>query len=62
MITIDVRKRSFDVHAQVKGDPRYWGCGKTADEAVGSVIRSHPLMFGLTIDYPDVKTEGEARP
>lgn len=36
-------------HAQIADNPGYWGEGKTIDEAIGSLIRSHPNRFNLTI-------------
>jgi hypothetical protein len=41
-------KRRPKYHAQIKGKPGCWGCGKTTDEAIGSLVRSHPEYFGLS--------------
>lgn len=36
-------------HAQIKGAPGLFGVGKSADEAVGDLVRSHPEKFGIVI-------------
>ena len=38
-------------HAKVKGGPGPWGAGRNRDEAIGSLVRSHPELFGATVDY-----------
>lgn len=40
-LVIEVRRRSEDYHAQVRGNPGMWGCGTSATGAVGDVIVSH---------------------
>ncbi len=44
-----VTKRSDDYHACQAGKTAVWGCGKTADEAIGSLIRAHQDRFNITI-------------
>ena len=51
MTEIEIRKRSGDWHAQIKGQPGLWGCGKTPDEAVGSMARNHAERLGLDIQF-----------
>ncbi len=49
---IVVRKRSDDhgdYKTVVKNNECYWGCGKSQDAAVGSLIQSHPEQFGISI-------------
>lgn len=58
-VTIEVCERLMDYwvgsdgvkrpkyHAQIKDNPGFWGCGKNCDEAVGSLIRSHPEKFSI---------------
>ena len=42
-------KRVPKFHAQIKREPGFWGCGKSHDEAVGSLIRAHPEYFGMKV-------------
>jgi hypothetical protein len=51
MIEIEIRARSSDYHAQIKGHPELWGCGKNPDEAVGSMVRNHSERLGLDIRF-----------
>lgn len=44
-----ITKRSFDYHACIEGDKTRWGSGKTAEEAIGSLIMSHPDPFNIKI-------------
>jgi hypothetical protein len=37
-------------HAQVKGKT-FWGAGTTRDEAIGSLVRNHPEVFGVAVEY-----------
>lgn len=39
---ITVRRRSDDYMAFLTGDERIWGCGKTVNESIGSVVSAHP--------------------
>lgn len=50
---IEIRPRSSDWHAQIKDHPGIWGCGKTIDDAIGSLVRSWPEKFGIKIQFPD---------
>lgn len=43
-IAIEFRRHTDDYHAQIKGQPGWWGCGRSIDEAVGSVVRSAGLV------------------
>lgn len=47
--------------AQLKDHPEIWGHGKNPDEAVGSVIRSHPELFGLEVVFLDSKPRKASR-
>lgn len=38
-------------HSQVKDNPGLWSCGKSEDEAVGSLIRSNKDYFGISVNY-----------
>lgn len=49
--TDDAGLRHPKYHAQIKGLPGRWGSGKSWDEAVGDLIRSHPEQFGVTVAY-----------
>jgi len=52
MIEIEVRRRWNDFHACFAGQPALWGCGRTIDEAVGSVTWSHQEKTGVRLSYP----------
>jgi hypothetical protein len=54
MVTIVVSPRpqttlATDYHACIEGSPQCWGCGKTANEAVGDLVRTHGDKFNLEI-------------
>jgi hypothetical protein len=51
MTTIVVTKRADDYHACIEGQPSFWGCGKTPDAAVGSLVQSHPEQFSVKVQY-----------
>jgi hypothetical protein len=36
-------------HAQIKDQPGMWGCGRCPQDALGSLIRNHPALFGISI-------------
>lgn len=38
-------------HAQVKGHPGYWSCGRTRAEAIGDLVSSHPELFLLVVKH-----------
>lgn len=43
-------------HAQIGSSAGHWGCGRTIDEAVGSLVRCHQELFGVEIrDRVDVR-------
>ena len=42
---IILTKQSGGVLAAVDGNPKLWGWGKTTDEAVGSLMRTHRNFF-----------------
>lgn len=58
-VTIEVCERLMD--RQPNGNPMYhakavigshdgpWGSGRTRDEAIGSLVLSHPELFGIDI-------------
>lgn len=48
---IVITRRFADYHAAIDGtNGCKWGCGKTIDEAVGSLVRNHPGAFGAIVD------------
>lgn len=52
-IGVTVKQRFGDYHASIDGSgERLWGCGKTIDEAVGSVVRNHSGKLGVVITLP----------
>ena len=57
MKTIEVCKRSSmgeGFHASLQGHIEIWGAGKSVSEAVGDLIRHHPIEFELVFDHrPD---------
>jgi hypothetical protein len=66
-MTIEVGERLMDhwrdcngqerpkYHAQIQGEPGFWAAGRTANEAIGDLIRCHPERFGVTIDHLEGK-------
>jgi hypothetical protein len=58
-IKIKVTKRYADYHACIDGQEGFWGCGKSVDEAIGSVILSNAAKFGLNIETPYKKYDRE---
>lgn len=50
-----VQERRPAYHAQIKDKPGIWGRGASVDEAVGSVIRNHPELFGIKIAHLEGK-------
>jgi hypothetical protein len=49
-LTIEVRRRSDDYHAQIKDHPELWGCGPTPSHAVGDLVRTHREATGITLE------------
>jgi hypothetical protein len=49
---IIVTWRLFDFHAQIDGRPGLWGCGSSANEAIGDLVRSHPEVLGVEVVGP----------
>ena len=47
---IVVTKRNDDYHACLDGHPEIWGCGKTADEAIGKLITAHEEEFNIKVE------------
>lgn len=47
--SIVIKKRSDDFHASLVGHPEIWGHGKTSDDAIGDLIRSHSETFNIFI-------------
>lgn len=52
MLKIKVTRRSDDFHACVDGRPMLWDCGRSAVEAIGNLLLSHPDVFGVDIETP----------
>ena len=48
---IIVTKRHSDIHVCPEGRPDIWACGKTLDEALGNLVRSHSEHFDLEIEW-----------
>ena len=46
---IILTKQSGGVLAEIDGNPKCWGWGKTTDEAVGSLLRAHREVCGVQI-------------
>jgi hypothetical protein len=42
-------QRQPKYHAQIKDQPGYWACGRSREDAVGELIRSHPKKFGINL-------------
>lgn len=38
-------KTVFTFHAQIQGESAYWGCGRSPDDAVLQLTRTHPDKF-----------------
>ena len=36
-------------HAQIKGKPEIWACGKSAYEAIGDLVNAHHDQFSIRI-------------
>lgn len=50
---IVLRHRLGDIHAEIDGsNGTRWGCGKSLDEAVGSVVRNQQNALGIRIVLP----------
>ena len=49
MKTVIVTPRPSDYHACLEEHPEHWACGKTADAAVGSLMRSHGKFFEVDV-------------
>lgn len=50
VLEIIVTKRPGDYHAALKGDPCTWGCGPSENAAIGDLVRSHCVTFGIAIE------------
>jgi hypothetical protein len=50
-IEIEITKRPDDYKANIKGHPEIWGCGRSIDEAIGDLIRSHTTGCGVKLHY-----------
>ena len=46
---IVVKARIDGYYACLKGYPEVCGCGKSLDEAIGNLIRTHPKIFKIPI-------------
>lgn len=44
-------KRQPKFHAQIAGQPGIWACGRTPDEAVGDLVRTHPAEFNVALKF-----------
>ena len=44
-------QRQPKFHAQIEGKPGIWSAGRSLDDAVGNLIRTHPEQFGVTIAF-----------
>lgn len=60
---IVVTFRSRDVHAAIDGTSgKKWGCGRTPDEAIGALVRSHPEAFDVDLQLPSSAPAGWTDP
>ena len=50
MLKIIVTRRTEDYHACLENQTGIWGSGKTQDEAIGDVVRSHKDTFKIEIE------------
>jgi hypothetical protein len=53
-LVIETSERLFSpghCHAQIAGRPDIWADGKSQDEAIGNLVRFHPEIFHVKIDY-----------
>lgn len=55
-VTIVITPRTSDYHAHIEGNKTLWECGKTPNEAIGALIRTHGDKLGLVIQFPGDKT------
>ena len=55
MITIEIRKRLDDYHAQIKGMPENWGCGESSFHAIGNLVRAHACYFFTDHQIEEIK-------
>lgn len=46
---IIITKRTHDYHAHLEGYPGIWDCGKTSNEAIGNLIRTHASAFNIEV-------------
>jgi len=60
MTTIILEKRATDTMAYIEGKRVMWDCGKTSDEAIGRLVRTHGPRLGIRIQDPPVKVERDA--
>ena len=54
MKRIVVVRRNDDYHASLEGHPEIWGCGKTSESAIGSLVSAHKEVF----DIVEIKYSG----
>lgn len=57
MQAIVVIKRFEDYHAHLEGSPEIWGAGITTDAAIGNLISSHCVTFGVGIRVVEIPDE-----
>jgi len=55
-VKIIFTKRTSDIHACPEGQPAIWACGKTQDEALGNLIRTHSEHFGLELEWDETNS------
>lgn len=49
---IVVTKRTDDWHACLENNTAIWACGKSLDEAIGDLIRTHQDVFKIEVQLP----------
>jgi len=49
MIKILIDKRSDDFVASIEGYKGKWEAGQNENEAIGKLVFSHPIIFGIEI-------------
>lgn len=54
-MTIHLEQRASDWMAYFNGDKKLWDCGKTPNEAIANLIRTHGDRMGIVLEWPEMK-------
>jgi len=49
MRRITIETRTHDYHVHIDNDRGKWACGKTIDDAIGNLVRTHREALGIEI-------------